>query len=150
MQYFIKVKFRRLLAVIGHCRAWTDYKIRKHYSTCFGRYSVGSEDARGPWTTDFPGGPAPPFSFLYLPFLPFLSVSRGPFSSGAPGHCPPMPPTRYATGATAYYRRTIVSRYILLSMPGLSLPYSINASRAAPEWCIVRVILVSVDEVNLL
>ena len=36
MQYFIKVKFRRLLAVIGHCRASIDYKIRKHYSTRFG------------------------------------------------------------------------------------------------------------------
>ena len=36
MQYFIKVKFRRLLAVIEHCRASTDYKIRKHYSTRFG------------------------------------------------------------------------------------------------------------------
>ena len=36
VQYFIKVKFRRLLAVIGHCRASIDYKIRKHYSTRFG------------------------------------------------------------------------------------------------------------------
>ena len=53
VQYFIKVKFRRLLAVIWHCRARIDYKIRKHYSTRF--------------------------------------------------------------GTTAYYRRTIVSRYILLS-----------------------------------
>ena len=33
MQYFIKVKFRRLLAVIGHCRAWIRYKIQKHCST---------------------------------------------------------------------------------------------------------------------
>ena len=40
MQYFIKVKFRRLLAVIGHCQVWIDYKIRKHYSTRFGRYCV--------------------------------------------------------------------------------------------------------------
>ena len=40
MQFFIKVKFRRHLAVIGHCRAWIDYKIRKHYSTRFGRYCV--------------------------------------------------------------------------------------------------------------
>ena len=42
VQYFIKVKFRRLLAVMGHCRVWIglDYKIRKHYSTRFGRYCV--------------------------------------------------------------------------------------------------------------
>ena len=39
----------------------------------------------------------PPFSFLFLPFLLFLCVFRGPFSSWAPGHCPPMPPNRYAT-----------------------------------------------------
>ena len=42
------------------------------------------------------------FSFLFLFFLSFffffLSLSLGgPFSSGAPGHCPPMPPSRYAT-----------------------------------------------------
>ena len=40
MQYFIKVKFRRLLAVIGHCWAWIDYKIRKHYSTRFWALSL--------------------------------------------------------------------------------------------------------------
>ena len=37
------------------------------------------------------------FSFLFLFFF-FLSLSlEGPFSSGAPGHCPPMPPSCYAT-----------------------------------------------------
>ena len=46
MQYFIKVKFRRLLAVIWHCRARTDYKIRKHYSTHFGRYCLLSTNHR--------------------------------------------------------------------------------------------------------
>ena len=46
MQYFIKVKFRRLLAVIGRCRAWIDYKIQKHYSTRFGRYYVLSTNHR--------------------------------------------------------------------------------------------------------
>ena len=40
------MKFRRLLAVIGHCRAWIDYKIRKHYSTRFGRYCVLSTNHR--------------------------------------------------------------------------------------------------------
>ena len=30
VQSFIKVKFRWLLAVIGHCRSQIDYKIRKH------------------------------------------------------------------------------------------------------------------------
>ena len=37
------------------------------------------------------------FFFSILHFL-FFPLSRGPFSSGAPGHCPPMPPSRYATG----------------------------------------------------
>ena len=46
MQYFIKVKFRRLLAVIWHCRARIYYKIRKHYSTRFGRYCVLSTNHR--------------------------------------------------------------------------------------------------------
>ena len=54
MQHFIKVKFRRFLAVIWHCRDRIDYKIRKHN-------------------------------------------------------------TRPVLCATVYYRRTIVSRYILLS-----------------------------------
>ena len=35
------------------------------------------------------------FSFLHFLFCLFL---EGPFSSRAPGHCPPMPPSRYATG----------------------------------------------------
>ena len=43
-----------------------------------------------------------PFLFVFLSFLFFIfffSLSLGgPFSSGAPGHCPPMPPSRYATG----------------------------------------------------
>ena len=46
MQYFIKVKFRRLLAVIGHRQAWIDYKIRKHCSTRFGRFCVLSTNHR--------------------------------------------------------------------------------------------------------
>ena len=36
------------------------------------------------------------FSFLFFIFIFFLSLG-GPFSYGAPGHCPPMPPSRYAT-----------------------------------------------------
>ena len=51
--------------------------------------------ACGQWTLL---APAPPFIiFLYLPFLLFSLSVRAPFSSGAPGHCPPMPPTPYAT-----------------------------------------------------
>ena len=34
------MKFRRLLAVIWHCRARIYCKIRKHYSTRFGRFCV--------------------------------------------------------------------------------------------------------------
>ena len=37
------------------------------------------------------------FSFLNFLFFFFLSVSGAPFSSEAPGHCPPMPSARYAT-----------------------------------------------------
>ena len=38
---------------------------------------------------------------FYFSFSFFLSLSLGgPFRSGAPGHCPPMPPSRYATGPT--------------------------------------------------
>ena len=44
------------------------------------------------------------FSFLLVLFLSFLSFIfffflslGGPLSSGDPGHCPPMPPSRYAT-----------------------------------------------------
>ena len=43
------MKFRRLLAVIWHCRARIDYKIQKHtgpYSTRFGRYCVLSTNHR--------------------------------------------------------------------------------------------------------
>ena len=46
MQSFIKVKFRRLLAVIGHCRSWIDYKIWKHCSTRFGCCCVLSTNYR--------------------------------------------------------------------------------------------------------
>ena len=34
-----------------------------------------------------------PSLFFYLPFLLFSLSVGTPFSSGAPGHCPPMPPT---------------------------------------------------------
>ena len=40
------------------------------------------------------------YFFSILHFLFSLSLG-GPFSSGAPGHCPPMPPSRYATGQLA-------------------------------------------------
>ena len=38
VQTFIKVNFRRLLAVIGHCRSWIDYKIRKPCLARFGEH----------------------------------------------------------------------------------------------------------------
>ena len=40
------MKFRRLLAVIWHCRARIYYKIRKHCSTRFGRFCVLSTNYR--------------------------------------------------------------------------------------------------------
>ena len=43
------------------------------------------------------------FSILHL----FVSLG-GPFSSGAPGHCPSMPPSRYATGGLAIPARNIL------------------------------------------
>ena len=43
------------------------------------------------------------FFFYFFSFLHFffVSFSGGPFSSRAPGHCPPMPPSRYATAYTS-------------------------------------------------
>ena len=41
----------------------------------------------------------PFFSFLFFIFFFPLSLG-GPFSYRAPGHCPPMPPSRYATAVT--------------------------------------------------
>ena len=41
-----------------------------------------------------------PFFFSILHFLFFPRLSGGPFSSGVPGHCPPMPPSRYATACS--------------------------------------------------
>ena len=39
------------------------------------------------------------FDFLFYSSFVCLSLSLGgPFSSGAPGHCPTMPPSAYATG----------------------------------------------------
>ena len=46
VQHFINVKFRRLLAVTGHCRAWIDYKIQKYCTTRFRRYCVLSTNHR--------------------------------------------------------------------------------------------------------
>ena len=37
------------------------------------------------------------FSFLFLFFIFFFGLSRGPLYLRAPGHCPSMPPSRYAT-----------------------------------------------------
>ena len=45
--------------------------------------------------------PFPFFLFDFFPFF-FLSLPLGPCSSGAPGHCPPMPPSRYATDAVGH------------------------------------------------
>ena len=42
------------------------------------------------------------FLFFFLILIFFLSLPLGPFSSGAPGHCPPMPPSRYATDAVGH------------------------------------------------
>ena len=44
------------------------------------------------------------FLFFFLFYSSFFCLSLGgPFSSGAPGHCPPMPPSRYATGGQEFY-----------------------------------------------
>ena len=87
-------------------RKYVTFVTREKLSLCQWR----SEDVRGPWTTDSPG-PAPPLSFLYLPFLIFSLSVGARFSSGAPGHCPPMPPTRYATALCNVKKRQVVSPY---------------------------------------
>ena len=53
--------------------------------------------------------PAPPFS--YLPFLIFSLSVGARFSSGAPGHRPPMPPTRYATAKNPCYMLLVWRKY---------------------------------------
>ena len=40
--------------------------------------------------------------YFYSSF--FCLSLGGRFSSGAPGHCPPMPPSRYATVYTPSYK----------------------------------------------
>ena len=46
------------------------------------------------------------FSFLFFSFLYFLFCLSlgGPFSSGATGHCPSMPPSRYATEYRLFFQ----------------------------------------------
>ena len=39
---------------------------------------------------------------FYSSFSFFVCLSRGPLKLRAPGHCPPMPPSRYATVHTEY------------------------------------------------
>ena len=41
------------------------------------------------------------FTILHFFFFFFFFTLGGPFSSGAPGHRPHMPPSRYATGLGA-------------------------------------------------
>ena len=48
-------------------------------------------------------GPRPSFLFSLSSFSPFSLSLGAPVSSGAPGHCPPMPPTRYATASRTQY-----------------------------------------------
>ena len=59
------------------------------------------------------------FSFLFFIFFFFFCLSlSGPFSYGAPGHCPSMPPSRYATVprcTTFMAAHTTGARYILYS-----------------------------------
>ena len=77
-----------------------------HLLRLIGIYQVGPR--LGIWKVSFSLFFSPfYFSFSFFLFLSFLflfyssfflSLSRGaPFSSGAPGHCPPMPLSRYAT-----------------------------------------------------
>ena len=50
--------------------------------------------------------------FLFFFFIFFiLSLSLGgPFSCGAPGHCPSMPPSRYATARACYRKSSPTSK----------------------------------------
>ena len=52
-----------------------------------------------------PSGYLKSFVLSFLFFIVFClgaPLAPGPFSSGAPGHCPPMPPSRYATESNVY------------------------------------------------
>ena len=71
-----------------------------------------SEYVLAPVDNRLSGPSAPPFSFLFFLFF-FSSLSLGaPFSSGAPGHCPPMPPARYATGHEQFKTRSYFIRVL--------------------------------------
>ena len=76
-----------------------------------------SEDVWGPWTMDFPR--LPPRLFLFcIFFFSFFSLSlRAPSSSGAPGHCPPMPPTCFATVS----KKKAICKPIFFPRPYLSM-----------------------------
>ena len=59
------------------------------------------------------------FFFSFLGVFFFCIFLGGPFSSGAPGHCPPMPPSCYATVAmitfAAWCQRISTSLTLVLS-----------------------------------
>ena len=58
------------------------------------------------------------FPFLFsIFFFVYLSLSlslSGPFSSGAPGHCPLMPPSRYATAEKQTNKQTTYPQLCLI------------------------------------
>ena len=53
------------------------------------------------WCSEDVCPPRPSIFFSFL-FSFFFSVFQGPFSSRAPGHCPPMPTTCYSTGQNLF------------------------------------------------
>ena len=71
-------------------------------------------------------------SFLFFLFFFFLHIfvslsHRGPFSSGAYGHCPPMPPSRYATGPPWVFKK-FRSLFSFLPFPFFSFVFFIFSS----------------------
>ena len=75
------------------------------------------------------------FSFLFFSFLFFssfaflVSFSGAPFSSGAPGHCPPMPPSRYATAPPPHDTALVNTLVATLSLLWFTLRVVANGGR---------------------
>ena len=78
------------------------------------------------------------FLFSFLPLLFFLffssfaflvSFSGAPFSSGAPGHCPPMPPSRYATAPPPHDTALVSTLVATLSLLWFTLRVVANGGR---------------------
>ena len=84
------------------------------------------------------------FSFCFFSILRFLfclSLSRGPFSSGAPGHCPTMPSSRYATVGASKTHTMRMSHSFVLELDQMDL--YLNHARPCSQYSVRMLRLIS-------